>query len=86
MNEIKYELIFRKGENGEKAEDFHKYCYNKGPTLTLIKTNKNYFIGEFTPLNWENDEEGISVYDKSNQTFIFSLNLNKRYDLIDSQK
>ena len=85
-NEVKYELIFRKGENGEEAEDFHKYCDNKGPTLTLIKTNKNYIIGGFTPLNWENDEEGISVYDNSNQTFIFSINSNKRYDLIDSQK
>ena len=84
-NEVNFELIFRIGENGEDADDFHKYCDNKGPTLTLIKTTKNYIIGGFTPLNWENDEEGNSVSDDSNQTFIFSINLNKRYDLINSQ-
>ena len=31
---IKLELIFRMSENGTKANDFHKYCDNKGPTLT----------------------------------------------------
>ena len=40
-DEIKFELIFRMSENGTNSEDFHKYCDNKGPTLTLVKTTKN---------------------------------------------
>ena len=40
-DKIKFELIFKMSENGNKSEDFHKYCDNKGPTLTLIKTTKN---------------------------------------------
>ena len=78
--EIKYELIFRMSENGTNSEDFHKYCDNKGPTLTLIKTTKNKIFGGFTPLNW--NTQGHSIKDLSNQTFIFSLNLKKKYNMI----
>ena len=76
----KFELIFRMSENGTKSEDFHKYCDNKGPTLILIKTTKNKIFGGFTPLNW--NDTGNQLYDKSNQTFIFSLNLMKIYNMI----
>ena len=33
---IKFELLFRMSQNGSNSTDFHKYCNNKGPTLTLI--------------------------------------------------
>ena len=42
---IKYELIFKMSENGTKSEHFHKYCDNKGPTLTIVKTTKNKIFG-----------------------------------------
>ena len=67
-------------ENGSKCEDFHKYCNNKGPTLTLVKTTKNQVFGGFTPLDWKN--EGGEINDKSSQSFIFSLNLMKKFDMI----
>ena len=34
---VDFSLIFRMSENGTKAEDFHKYCDNKGPSLVIIK-------------------------------------------------
>ena len=71
-------------ENGSKSEDFHKYCDNKGPTLILIKTNKNRIFGWFTPLNWQ--LEGKKIYDHNDQTFIFSLDLMKKYDMINPEK
>ena len=80
----KFELILRMSENGTKSEDFHKYCDNKGPTLTLVKTTKNKIFGGFTPLNWNNN--GNQLYDKSNQTFIFSLNLMKIYNMISNER
>ena len=83
-NEIKYELIFKMSENGSTSKDFHNYCNNKVPTLILIKTNKNRIFWRFTPLNWKND--GSYTYDVSNQTFIFSLNLMKKYDMINKKK
>ena len=83
-NSIKFELIFKMSENGSKAEDFHKYCDDKGPTLTLIKTTKDKIFGGFTPLNWKS--KGESPKDKSNQTFIFSINLMKKFDMISTEK
>ena len=70
--------------NGNSSLDFHKYCDNKGPTLTLVKTTKNKIFGGFTPLNWEN--EGGKKFDKSGQTFLFSLNLMKKFDIINKEK
>jgi hypothetical protein len=43
--EIKFELIFRKSNNGSNSTDFHKYCDDKGPTLSLIETKDNLIIG-----------------------------------------
>ena len=82
---VKFELIFKMSENGSKSEDFHKYCDDKGSTLILIKTNKNRIFGGFTPLSWKYII-GKKYYDESNQTFIFSLDLMKKYDMIDKKK
>ena len=78
--EIKFELIFRMSEIGNKASDFHKYCDKKGPTLTLIRTTKNKIFGGFTPLNWS-QKEGLET-DINNRTFVFSLSLKKKFNLI----
>ena len=82
--EIRFKLLFKMSEHGSEGKDFHKYCDKKGPNLVLIKTKTNRIFGGFTPLNWEN--KSISRYDESNQTFIFSLNLNKKYDMINIKK
>ena len=63
-----FKLLFRDGSNGK---DFCKYCDNKGPTLTLIHTNKGKIFGGYTPINWES----LDGKDKTDDlTFIFSLN------------
>ena len=81
---INIESIFKMKENGYDSKDFHKYCDDKEPTLTLVKTTKDKIFGGFTPLNWKNDKN--DKIDDSNQTFIFSLNLMKKYDLINKKK
>ena len=70
--------------NGSSSTDFHNYCDNKGPTLTIVQTTKNKIFGGFTPLNWDNS--GGNKIDKNNQTLIFSLDLLKKYDLINKEK
>ena len=70
--------------NGNSSKDFHNYCDNKGPTLTLIKTTKNKIFGGFTPLNFES--YGGPKYDIDGQTFIFSLDSMKKYKLINKEK
>ena len=79
-NKVNFELIFKMSKNGSNSADFHNYCDNKGPTLTIVKTTKNMIFGGFTTLDWK--DSGGYIFDKSNQTFIFSLNLDKKYDMI----
>ena len=81
---INFELIFKMTENGSESKDFHKFCNDKGPTLALISTTKEKKFGGFTSLNWKS--EGGFIIDTSDQTFIFSLNLGKKYDLNDKEK
>ena len=83
-DELNFELIFKMSENGSDSKNFHELCDNKGPTLTLILTSKEKKFGGFTPLNWKN--EGGFIIDESMATFIFSLNLNKKFDIIDKEK
>ena len=71
-------------ENGPDPKYFHQFCDNKGPTLVIVKTKNNNIFGGFIPLNWRN--EGRYICDESNQTFIFSLNLMKKYDMINKSK
>ena len=77
---FKFELIFTMSKNGSNSNDFHRHCDNKGPTLVLVKTTKEKIFGGFTPLSWQIGK-GYK-YDESNQTFIFSLNLDKKFDMI----
>ena len=84
IKSLKFELLFRMSENGENSSDFHKYCDGVGPTLILIKTDKDRIFGGFTPLNW--GIKNVEIYDKLKRTFIFSLNLMKKYDMIDNKK
>ena len=81
---IKFELIFKMSVNGSESVKFHKYCDNKGPTLLLIKTTKKKIFGGFTPHDWSINKG--EVYDKLKQTFIFSLNLMKKYNMLSIKK
>ena len=81
-NKINLELLFKMSINGSKCEEFHRLCDNKGPTLTLVKTTENKIFGGFTPLDWKS--EGGEIKDKSCQSFIFSLNLMKKFDMINN--
>ena len=74
---IKFELLFRKSRDGSSATTFHKLCDNKGPTLTLVETNKGYKFGGYTPFSFQS-KVGYSPKN-DNQTFIFSLNLMKKF-------
>ena len=82
---INFESIFKMKENGHNSDDFHKYCDDKEPTLILVKTTKDKIFGGFTPLNWKNDINNPGKIDDSNQTFIFLLNIMKKYDLLNKK-
>ena len=46
-NEITTNLLYRKSNDGDSYDTFHRLCDNKGPTLVLIKSTEGfikYFI------------------------------------------
>lgn len=68
-------LLLRGSRDGKSESVFHSLCDNKGPLLSLIKTNKDILCGGFSSIDWkQNDTWGI---DK--KCFIYSLKLKKVY-------
>ena len=73
--QIKTELLYRLSRDGISYETFHKYCDNKGPTLTLIEADEGFITGGYTLLNWDSN----SKWKNDKDTFIFSLTENKKF-------
>ena len=48
----KWNLCYRASRDGWSAQDFHKHCDNKGPTVVLVKANDCIF-GGYTDQHWE---------------------------------
>ena len=60
-------------EKGDSANNFHLYCNNKGPTITLVEDEANNIFGGFTSLSWTS--QGGSKNDKF--AFLFSVSKSK---------
>ncbi len=48
----KWNLCYRASRDGWRGQDFHRYCDNKGSTVTLVKAN-NCIFGGYTDQNWQ---------------------------------
>ena len=46
-----FTLIFQASSDGKSAEDFHRCCDNKGPTLVVIQSGQ-YIFGGYTSKSW----------------------------------
>ncbi|KAK8809771.1 hypothetical protein WA158_000714 [Blastocystis sp. Blastoise] len=71
----KWELLFKASEHNYSAHEFHKYCDNKGETVTLIKhighDNHINIFGGYTDQSWESR---TSNCEKSpSKEFLFTL-------------
>ena len=63
------ELLYRSSRDGEKSETFHKFCDNKGPTISLFKSKNGYIFGGFASISWTSDLGTKSAQD----SFLFTL-------------
>ena len=66
-------LIFDSSENGIKLTKFHQHCNGIMRTLTIAKTKRAMVAGGYTDKEWN----GHRVFKDSNETFLFSLKLQK---------
>ena len=79
-SKIKYKLLFRASQDGDSIQKFHEKCDNKGPTLTIIKSKNGKRFGGYNPVNWDSSYN----YNSHPNTFLFSLDTKKKYNLIDN--
>jgi hypothetical protein len=74
--DIKFKLLFKKSTDGNTTKDLHDHCDNKGKTLIIIETIEGRKFGGVTYDNWNTN----SGWRKNPKDFVFSLDLNKKYN------
>jgi len=74
---VKFLLLYRASEHGDKAKTFHEKCDNHQYTLVLVETTKGVRFGGFTTKTWD----GKCVKKIDNNAFVFSIDKNKIYDV-----
>ena len=74
---VKFFLLYRASEHGDKAKTFHEKCDNHQYTLVLVETTKGARFGGFTTKTWD----GKCVKKIDNNAFVFSIDKNKIYDV-----
>ncbi|KAK8807273.1 hypothetical protein WA158_004032 [Blastocystis sp. Blastoise] len=89
--EKRWKLLFRASEHDYKASEFHKYCDNKGETVTIIKHIGHddciNIFGGYTNQSW-NSSNSWKPYSKE---FLFTLSNEHnipptKYDYINSDR
>ena len=74
----KFKIMYKAIEMGDKASIFHQKCDNLEMSLVIIETIKGVRFGGFTTRPWE----GNCVQKIDNETFVFSIDRKKIYDVI----
>ena len=74
---VKFILLYRASEHGDKAKIFHQKCDKHKMTLVLVETTKGRRFGGFTTKTWD----GNCVKKVDNNAFVFSIDKNKIYDV-----
>ena len=68
-NKLVTALLYRGSDDGWEAEDFHKRCDDKGPTICLFKIKDGDCIGGYTTVSWKSYDFGRYDID----SFLFNL-------------
>ena len=78
VNKIKAKLLYRMSRDGPEISTFHKLCDNKGPNLVLFDLKEGTKVGFYINDSFDSNSE----WKKDNNSFIFNLNQNKKYQHI----
>ena len=73
----KFELLLDSNVDGDSTSTFYNKCGKKSPTIVFIKTTDGYRFGGYTSQFWPD-----SYYLKDEKSFLFSLDLNNKYNCI----
>ena len=62
-------LLYQISKDGASPITFHERCDNKGPTITIVKTDTGHIFGGFNPISYISE----AMYNECEDSFIFSL-------------
>ena len=79
---IIYNQIYKATRDGGTGKNFHSYCDNKGPTLTLINSTNGYIFGGFISISWEGPQNW-TYKSNDDSAFIFSIDNKIKYPVQD---
>ena len=77
----KFNLLYKGSTDGDTAADFHSKCDDAEKTLVIVEDNYGNRFGGFTTQDWG----GQYMQKKDDDAFIFSIDKNKAYDVIQGQ-
>ena len=75
--EVKYELIYRASEEGDRAKKFKQKCKDVCGTLVVVKTESKNIFGGFTFMPWDDSERNY----EDEKAFCFSIDKKKIYNI-----
>ena len=68
---IKLNRIYDANMDGFSVGTFHAKCDNKGPTLCIIKNQKDYIFGGYTKVSWNNPKK--YEYKQDSDAFLYNF-------------
>ena len=72
-------LLYQASKDGFNAKDFHRFCDRKGPTLVIIKSEKDCIFGGYTSKAWKSKEKG--EFQSDEKAFLFSLTKKTKHEI-----
>ena len=78
FKEIK--LLYRGSRDGDRTKTCHSLCDNKPNILIIMRSDTNLIFGGYSKIGFKINKRG--EYKKDNNSFLFSVNLNKIYILV----
>ena len=77
-------LLYRGSRDGDSTKICHELCDNKQNVLIIIKSDNGYIFGGYSKIGFKISE--VEEYMIDNNSFLFSVNLQKIYPVIKDQK
>jgi hypothetical protein len=65
--------IFTASKDGWHSIRFRRFCHNKGPTLSLIRSSENFLSAGFTSRSWLPFLFGEHTYTRDSSAMVFAL-------------
>ena len=78
---VKFNLVYKAFDVGDRAKDFHEICDKLEMSLVLIETDEDVRFGGFTTKSWA----GHCLKKNDINAFVFSLETNKIFDIIPNE-